>query len=420
MKKYIVFIFLLILWKDTPIQGQSVVSRIYIPYYDFIDYQYSKIIIPSNDSTRIKNFYRKVDHLIKKGQGQINILHIGGSHVQADIFSNQVRQNLDAINQTFQSPRGFIFPFSVAKTNNPRNYKVTYTGRWESARNVQSLRTLQVGMAGISVATSDPEATITVELNPNSFPGRWNFDRLRVLAYSLDGSDNVQPVLYKRRETIPAQKDSATNTYFFDFSELTESFTIGFQQNDRTPHTFIVNGFIPEKTVPGIRYHAIGVNGASVSSYLNSELLEAELPLIAPDMVIFGLGINDAVAPNFSAETFINNYNELIAKIKRVNPDCAFIFITNNDSFRKVTKKQYRLNTNGLIARDAFYQIAKNNQGGVWDQFALMGGLRSMQTWQEAGLAQPDKVHFTRQGYELLGDLLYNALIDFYLQNNME
>jgi lysophospholipase L1-like esterase len=75
---------------------------------------------------------------------------------------------------------------------------------------------------------------------------------------------------------------------------------------------------------------------------------------------------------------------------------------------------------NGLVVKDAFFKLAEENQGGVWDLFSIMGGVKSMQTWQAKGLAQSDKVHFTRPGYELLGNLLYNALIDFYLQNDLE
>lgn len=33
-----------------------------------------------------------------------------------------------------------------------------------------------------------------------------------------------------------------------------------------------------------------------------------------------------------------------------------------------------------------------------------------MQKWQNAKLAQADKVHFTRAGYQLMGDLFYEAL----------
>jgi len=45
-----------------------------------------------------------------------------------------------------------------------------------------------------------------------------------------------------------------------------------------------------------------------------------------------------------------------------------------------------------------------------------MGGLSSMKQWESVGLAQHDKIHFTAIGYNLIGDLFYNALISEYLK----
>ena len=62
-------------------------------------------------------------------------------------------------------------------------------------------------------------------------------------------------------------------------------------------------------------------------------------------------------------------------------------------------------------------EMAKKYNAAVWDQFDLMGGLNSMKEWEEAGLAKKDKVHFTHEGYKVLGDLLYNAFIDRYIEH---
>jgi lysophospholipase L1-like esterase len=394
--------------------------KIELPEHKFIDYASNVIQIPGEDSSLIKAFYQKIDKLLKDNEGKINILHLGGSHVQADMFSHQVRSDLDMINSRFQTPRGFIFPYSVAKTNNPTNYKVNYTGKWDAAKNVQNKRNISVGVGGIAVYTHDPAASVSVILNPDDVSGRWNFDRLRLLGYPEDGSDRVKPVLHYNDILFEPCYDSISSTYFFELPEPADSFRIDIVQEDTIPHTFILTGFIPEKDTPGIVYHSIGVNGASVSSYLNSEFFEDELHLLMPDLVIFGIGINDASGRGFTARTFIDNYNLLVQKIKRVQPDCAFIFITNNDSFRRIRRRKYAVNLNGLVVKDAFFKIAEENQGGVWDLFSIMGGVKSMQTWQARGLAKPDKIHFTKPGYELLGNLLYNALIDFYLQNDLE
>ena len=62
-------------------------------------------------------------------------------------------------------------------------------------------------------------------------------------------------------------------------------------------------------------------------------------------------------------------------------------------------------------------EMGKDYNAAVWNQFDIMGGLKSMEEWEKAGLAKKDKVHFTNEGYKLLGDLLYNALITRYIEH---
>lgn len=417
--RIILYIVLLLLPFSASTEEKTEVAApipVYTESYPFIRMDYNSIVIPGKDSSCFRSFYQKINDVIIHGDSQINILHIGGSHVQADMFSHKVRKNLDMINAPFQSPRGFIFPFKVANTNNPTNYKVSYTGTWKSARNVQSSREVSLGVGGIAVYTSDPEASLFIELNPEEVERRWTFDRLRLLGYPEDEDAQIYPILYYQGDTIFSYRDLISDTYVFEMPELTDHFELGFHSDDDHMSTFIVNGFIPEKDAPGIIYHAIGVNGASTESYLNSEFFEKELAIIMPDMVVFGIGINDAANKDFTPELFHQNYTELVKRIRNINPNCAFIFITNNDSYKKISKKQYRVNRNGLIARDVFYQLAAETQGGVWDMFSLMGGLESMAQWENAGLAQRDKIHFKRSGYELLGDLLYNAFLTLYYE----
>jgi len=392
--------------------------QVEIPRYSWINYQSNYIQIPGNDSTKLNAFFQRLESLLVYKTGRLNIMHIGGSHVQADVFSNQVRRNFDRINGDLKPSRGYIFPFSVARTNNPTNYSVQYKGEWKSARNVQKDREIPLGVGGIAVYTNDAYAEISVKLNIDEFDKRWLFNELKLIGYAESYIPTVRPVLkYNDFVMIEAEHDPFNNVYLFTLPELTDSFTICFVQEDYIPQTFVLNGFIPHIDEDGVVYHAIGVNGASVPSYLESEFFEDELQLIAPDLVIFAIGINDAVSSDFSENSFVANYNQLIRTITRVSPDCAFLFITNNDSFRRIAKRKYSVNRNGLIAQKAFFRLAEEHQGGVWDFFTIMGGLSSMQKWEKAGLAKLDKVHFTQKGYSLIGDMFYNALINYSIQN---
>ena len=397
-------------------QTKAIIDTVFVPRYEFINYDVNNIQVPGKKYERMNGFFQKIDNFMENGTGRVNILHIGGSHVQADMFPHQVRQNLDVFNGDCQPPRGLIFPFRVAKTNNPTNYSVSFSGVWESATNVQRSREVPLGMSGIAVYTKDPSAQITVSLNTDKTT-RYGFNHLHLIGgHSGDDShDYVTPVLYHNDEIIEGFYDFLTTSYVFDLPEMSDNFTMGFIQSDTTMHKFIVNGFIPENDVPaGIVYHSIGVNGASVPSYLRCEYFDDELHLLNLDMVIFAIGINDAASRDFSYESFYNDYKALLEKIERVNPDCAFIFITNNDSFRRLARNRYQVNTNALVARQVFFQLAREHNAGVWDFFSIMGGLSSMQKWQDEKLAQADKIHFTRPGYLLIGDLFFNAFVNYY------
>ena len=74
-------------------------------------------------------------------------------------------------------------------------------------------------------------------------------------------------------------------------------------------------------------------------------------------------------------------------------------------------------NTNGPIVKRAFYELAQEYNGCVWDLFSIMGGMGSVNAWEEEQLVRHDRLHFTTLGYELLGDMLYNAILTDYLTN---
>lgn len=386
--------------------------------YPFIDLSKNRLAIPEGgDSILINKFFAKYDTLLKKKAGQLNIVHIGGSHVQAGIFTDQIRRNING--DMFSAARGFVFPYRVAKTNNPYSYSVAYKGNWQSERCVKRSFDVQLGIGGIAVYTSDADAEISLSLIPK--PSIYNnlHGRVRLFGYVRDGADwAVMPVLKvddgKNRIYYPNYDYVGKSYYTFELNGNYNNLRLYIQQLDTVPHEFVLTGFLVENDEPGVIYSAIGVNGAAVPSYLSCERFAAEMEPIKPDMVVFGIGINDAVPVDFDTEAFKNNYSALIERIKHTSPDCAFVFITNNDSYRRVARNRYRVNSNGLKVQTAMYELALEHQGAIFDQFAVMGGLSSMSRWQTALLAQRDRIHFTANGYILLGDLFYNAFVQYY------
>lgn len=395
--------------------GQTLPKLRTIPSHHFAHFERNSLLYPGQQNA-MERFYQKLDSVVDLGEGTVNIMHIGGSHVQAGVFTQQFRDDLLSISPNAQCTQSFVFPFAVGKTNNPSHFMVRSTGEWSYCRNaVQKETDKRMGLAGAAITTCDDDASVVIitrSKRPTELTPVFEFDKVTVIGFSE--TEDVVPVISYNDSILHGEYDEWKSTYTFQLPECTDSICICF---DSVPGEFTLTGILLENDLQGVNVHGIGVNGASVPSYLRCDDFERDLELIKPDLVIFGIGINDASEPDFTKEGFKENYEELIQIIRNVNPDCALLFVTNNDSFKRKRVKRktvYEVNTNGKVVEQAFIELAKKYDAAVWDQFDVMGGLHSMRDWEKAGLAKKDKVHFTNEGYQLLGDLLYNALIKDY------
>ena len=413
MKKLLITIGLLIACQWLAAQNLPLIKP--IDDYSFAHFERNHLLYPG-DSTAMERFFQKLDSVVFLGEGNVNIMHIGGSHVQAGVFTQQFRDNLLNIGTDLIGGQNFVFPFSAGGTNNPSHFMVSSTGGWGYTRNaVRKDTDKRMGLAGAAITTTDPKATVSImsrARRPNLLTPEFNFNKVTLIGFSE--TENVEPVVSYKGKTLHGQYDDYQSTYTFEFPDFTDSICIFFES---MPGDFTLQGVLLENGMSGICVHGIGVNGASVPSYLRCDDFERDLALIKPDLVVFSIGINDAADKDFTEFCFKQNYKELISIIQRVAPDCALLFVTNNDSFKKVRKNKYEVNPNGSVVERVFMELGAKYNAAVWDQFDIMGGLKSMQEWEKAGLAKKDKVHFTNEGYRLLGDLLYNALIDKYIEH---
>jgi lysophospholipase L1-like esterase len=387
----------------------NIYAQINLENLDFINLD-KNVLVYNKDSSLIIPFFRKLDSITKNNDGNINIIHFGGSHVQAGILPNRIRINLlNVFNENIGS-RGIIFPYSAArKCNNPLDYSVTKHGDFNLIRNVYDSLPKPLGVTGIAIYTDEKFSHIKITLQDTV---KYRTNKIKLFAFS-ENSEINPTIIIDNTEYSYWEKDTQRRTYTFCVDDFYDSFIVNIPNEENG--TFTLTGILLENDEPGITYHSIGVNGASVASFLKCEYFSLDLESINPDLVIFGLGINDASETEFDENVFVENYLLLIDKIRKVNPECAFLFITNNDSYFRISKNDYKVNTRGIIVRELFFRLAEKTKGAVWDQFEVMGGLKSMVKWERAKLAKTDKVHFTNIGYELIGDLFFNAFIKAYL-----
>jgi lysophospholipase L1-like esterase len=379
-----------------------------IPHYAFINYQKNKLQFPAGTSG-FDHFYTKLDSLILFGKGKVNILHIGGSHVQAGTLSNRLRENMFTLADGIKGDRGFIFPFRMAHTNNPRNYKVSYTGEWDGCRNSKRKNHCPWGLSGITATTYDTLTSAQVyAFDKDSV--MYSFNKVQI--YHLATPESFQIKLDSSYEITKTWTDSIAGVTTFELAHFYDTLRFDMVKTDPLQSFFVMQGIKLESGQDGLTYTSIGVNGASLPAYLRCQYFEAQLETVSPDLVIFGIGINDAYVPesHFSQAEYEQNYRDLMRIFSDVNPNVQFLFMSNNDSYYK---RRFP-NPNVFKARDAMLNLSKEYGAAYWDLFGIMGGLNSIRLWEHEGLAKRDKIHFTPSGYVFQADLFFKAFRDSY------
>ena len=320
---------------------------------DSIEVDTVPIFIPENgiqNPKAIAQFLEKLAILQKNHLGKINIVHIGDSHIQADLMTNKVRKNLQLA--FGNAGRGFVFPHSLARTNGSWDIRFSSNGNWNNHKIVSIVDGSPMGISGIGLWTNNNDFSIefnakeadnffnTLKIitpkNTNSFafsldkriiasekkvPKRIvhkikNGEAISIIAekYNVSiaqikkanglkndkiragktlkiPSNEMQTKVAERSEFIPLKMLSDENTHYFNSDKTLEKIYIIPNKNERY---FELNGLILENNNSGILYHNIGVNGAKLSDYNKYPLFFEQLKSLNPDLIIIGLGTNES------------------------------------------------------------------------------------------------------------------------------
>ena len=366
----------------------------------------------SEKSTNWFYLYTEIQKMITKKDRKLNFYHIGGSHIQADIYTHDFRTFLQSNWPGLDGERGLVFPFRLASTNNPSNYNFSSPNNWTGFRSVSARpEDLQYGLTGAAIKCAD--SLIVVNFKHMRSLVKPPFNRLRIY-------HNTGEFFYDMN--FGSQELFVTDTYHhadlgyseIRFSDKMDSLDIQFIRTCNIATSLEIYGFEFLNDLPGITYNAIGINGAGLYTYLGNEHFLRDLKIHPPDFFAFSLGTNDAYTSyeNFNPQKYKENLEEMIKLVLTVNPKCAILLTVPNDCL--FNKKHVNKNTERQ--REVIYQLAAKYEQAVWDFYGIMGELGSSKSWKENGLMQADYVHFTAGGYHIKGSLLIDAFLKYLFQ----
>lgn len=475
MQNKLVAFFLLLLCYSATAQVDSTEVDIDSVFVDVVTIDTTEIVTGKNiitNTSSMKLFFYKLQQLDIEKKGRINIVHIGDSHIQADLMTGVIRKKLQE--RFGNAGNGFTFPHSLARTNGGHYVRFNSNASWQTRRNIYSPEDgMNVGLSGIALKTRE---NFVVELNVRD--SSYDFNTIKIItpknkpAFDLATSsktivlestvpkkithkikngevlgsiankydisitqlkkanglksDNIragrtlkiptnqmQKKEIKRSEFIPLQLTADALTYNYHSDKALDKMYL---LPNKEYKEYTLSGLILEKDDSGIVYHSIGVNGAKCSDYNKYPLFFEQLPALQPDLVIISLGTNESF-DKMGTPAYKDQLNTFIENVKTKNPDAAILVMTPPPSlFRRKYPNTFAADyAKGILGQE----VEKNY--ATWDLFSEMGGLFSVNRNASQGLMSTDRVHYSKDGYEKQGALfsvsLLNAYDNFKLNN---
>lgn len=384
--------------------AQDTIKDVIPEKFKFLKYEYNVII---NDSVLFP-FFESL-YQIKSTSNVVSVIHIGDSHIQADYLSGFVRMSLQR--KFGNAGRGLIFPYKVARTNEPYNYKTSSSSlSWESHRCSINKGTLPIGISGITLKTYDSTASIYIKTyNYPQLSYAFNkinvFYKLDILSFQHIVQDTAKTYSIELKSTIDSNISEASLPYY------TNEVIIQNVKPDTISKRFTeIYGIVLQNDSCGVIYHTVGVNGAQYSDYYKAELFATQSKQLNPACIIISLGTNEAQSLKRTAEEMYNEIDSLITSLKANNPKTTFILTTPPASYRRRKSLNYKLE----MVSNTIKKYAEENKLAVWDLYNVSGTYKMVYYWRKRLLIRRDGLHFTREAYEYQGKLLYNAIINSY------
>lgn len=412
----------------------------------------------------LESFFKKLKENENQKTHKINIVHIGDSHIQGDLMTNEIRKRLQ--DQYGNAGRGLVFPYQLAKTNGSYNERFKSNRAWGSYRNILPFKDNPVGLSGIALWRDS--GGFVLEMNVKDPAYKFNIIKIitpqnqdmfdvavsskvnsiqtterKVITHKIKKGEVLGAIADKYKVSIAEIKrqnhlksnairagrtlkilTNETRPKTVSMSEFvpldleSDSFSHYYNSENSLSRIFLVpnkessdyrlNGLILEKNAPGIIYSGIGVNGAKYSDYNKYPLFFEQLKSLHPDLLVFSLGTNESY-DKMESENYIKQLREFISNIKAQKIDAPIIIMTPPPSLLRRKPNTYIASYTREII-----DIAKNDGFAVWDLYHEFGGMSGIKQLKQQGLIGSDWVHYSKKGYEKQGRMFTKALVKAY------
>ena len=165
----------------------------------FIHRNANHIILNGADWSQLRNAF------LASGDRPVSIVHIGDSHVQADISSGTTRELLQY--DFGNAGRGLVSPLKMSGTNQPNDYVFQSRNSWNPVKLMSPTWRQTMGFTGTSIRPMTASAEITIGTSD-----RDDYDPFRSLTLFHNGSLTVKSVTSGSGEKLDFRAIPRTTT----------------------------------------------------------------------------------------------------------------------------------------------------------------------------------------------------------------
>jgi lysophospholipase L1-like esterase len=394
----------------------------------------AEVINDTPATVALGGFFRALSALEGgRSESAITILHLGDSHIAADRFSGDMREQFQS--RFGNAGRGLMMPGMYLA----RGVKFDQGGKWQAGLSTGNVPG-PYGITGVKISgtTRDDWLRLTATERPFSWTEitfQTGPDHGSALI-ALDGDVKVVPC----HAPTPSWKTVRLDTQGREIVI-----------RPKGDGMVTVHGVAIGDEKPGIRYVSLGIPGATAMTPLSwhPAQLAQDLERTSPDLVVIGYGTEESFDDDLNLRDYEAKVTRMLATLRQAAPRASLLVVGPPDVARlpnyapgtartsdvcRALSPQERASYSQRLrsgdprlarwhpplklegVRQALRRAAAANQAYFWDWSKMMGGTCGVHAWvhSEPALAAHDHIHLTEEGSKRSARLLFRELMIGY------
>lgn len=372
---------------------------------------------PGND-TVLDLFYKTLYNT--KNETKTRIIHYGDSQIENDRITSAMR---NLFQNRFGGSGIGMFP-AVSTVPHSASVRVRTSGNWQrftpldrkSGSNSHRRYGILLSYSKLTGDGSDTGIDGSVTLSRTGIGYRrsrqmnelsmfFGFNKAPFILELRSGEETVDTELFFPSDSLIQISWSLPGNY--------EEYTI-IIKGQESPEIYSISLDNPV----GVAVDNVPLRGSAGLEFAGTDaaLMKQMIGHLNAGLILMQFGVN--VVPHVVDDyTFYeNSLFRQMQFLKSLDPDIRIVVVGVSDMSRRNPAGYPESYPNIELIRDAQRNAAFRAGFPYWDLYEAMGGRNSMPAWvaAEPPLGQSDYTHFTYRGSNLVGELLFNAIIAGY------